>query len=79
MVEGLRAAAQLAREQAQMYLTTYLADDARVLEAFAASLERRAASIEAKLEDVPTDPDVTVVSVRCRRCGLDALVPRGFA
>lgn len=75
MIEGLRRAAAMARHQANVYLASYSADDARVLEAFAANLEREAGIAEAILEAEPTDPDVTVTAVRCP-CGLQVRVPR---
>lgn len=71
MIEGLQRAAELARQQAALHLTVYLADDARVLEAFAAQLELEAGL----LEQEPTDPDVTVTAVRCS-CGRGVPVPR---
>lgn len=74
MIEGLREAVRLALHQANVYLANYSADDARVLEAFAAKLDAEARIAEAILEAEPTHPGVTVVSVRCP-CGRDVVVP----
>jgi hypothetical protein len=72
VIDGLRAAAKMARHQAGICRYTYDTRDAEVLEAFAKTCEAVATQEEHKFEDDPTVPRVQ--SVRCPRCGCDVMI-----
>jgi hypothetical protein len=75
VIDGLDRAASTARHQAAICRAQRHDQLADWLEAFGRTLQGMADAERKRIEDPVTEVDVTVVAVRCSRCGLDILVP----